>query len=443
MGTKKTKPRGLAHPGVVLVRPNAARRSGWLGRFKDADSGKVRTESLPVLEAKTVEGREQWAKRKSLALAKRREALEAGAARNTGTSLADACDRYFKAHPQLRERTVEGYRAAADKLVTWAKAAGVGSADDLTRPQLMAFRETLILEPKRKPATGARRGKREATTERRSPERINSELRKVGTVLGYLIDADLFPRLTRDDLRRALKRLPVTTERREYLKPVELQALLEACRAHDAETFAETRDEHAGDGRKRIGQTPRYDPIAPFVAFVLLTGCRFGEALAVTWEQVDLDALDHSGHPVGEIHLRGADNKTKHARTIGLEVSPALRAMLAGMRPKDGKGPVFGLSRGTADAAAKRLRTEYSAPASFTWQALRRTCGTFLTNAPGIFGASSAYRSAKQLGHSVAVAERHYVGLVRGIPADVRTLEDAMQIGKLVASDPAESKTMV
>jgi hypothetical protein len=59
---------------------------------------------------------------------------------------------------------------------------------------------------------------------------------------------------------------------------------------------------------------------------------------------------------------------------------------------------------------------------------LRQTCGTYLTNAPGIFGAASAYRSAKQLGHSVAVAERHYVGLVRGIPRDARTLEGAMQV---------------
>jgi hypothetical protein len=30
----------------------------------------------------------------------------------------------------------------------------------------------------------------------------------------------------------------------------------------------------------------------------------------------------------------------------------------------------------------------------------------------------------------VQVAERHYVGRVRGIPADARTLEDAMQITK-------------
>jgi hypothetical protein len=68
---------------------------------------------------------------------------------------------------------------------------------------------------------------------------------------------------------------------------------------------------------------------------------------------------------------------------------------------------------------------------------MRRTCGTYLTNAPGIF-AASAYRSAKQLGHSVQVAEKHYLGLARGISPTARTLEAAMQIesvlGRVIAA---------
>jgi ribosomal protein L27 len=132
----------------------------------------------------------------------------------------------------------------------------------------------------------------------------------------------------------------------------------------------------------------------------------------------DLKALDHEGRKVGEIHLTGAGTKTHKARTVGLEVSPALRAMLAALHLRSGgKGSVFGLSKGAVDAAAKRLRGEYGAPDTFTWQALCRTCGTYLTNAPGILGAASAYRSAKQLGHSVQVAERHYLGPRAGHPS--------------------------
>jgi hypothetical protein len=114
-------------------------------------------------------------------------------------------------------------------------------------------------------------------------------------------------------------------------------------------------------------------------------------------------------------------------------VSPALRALLAALRlSTGGKGKVFRLTADAADAAAKRLKREFGAPSDFGWQMLRRTCGTFLTNAPGIFNAASAYRSAKQLGHSLAVAERHYLGVERGIPRDARTLEAAMQIEELV-----------
>ena len=47
---------------------------------------------------------------------------------------------------------------------------------------------------------------------------------------------------------------------------------------------------------------------------------------------------------------------------------------------------------------------------------------------------ASAYRSAKQLGHSVSIAERHYVDVMRGIPRDARTLEAAMQIEAQMAA---------
>lgn len=428
MATKKrAAKKGTAkHPGVALIAPKPEKRTGWVARFRDPDSRKIREESLPRTVT-TAEGREQWARRKSHGIAQRKLDLEGGAARATGTALNTALDRYFEAHGQLRERTRKIYRTAADKLAEWGKANQVTSADHLTRAKLMAFREALIVEPKRAPVANAKRGKFAPSATRRSAVSINQELRSVRTVLGYLRDLDQFPKLTHDDLRRALKRLPTTDERIDFLKPAECKQLLQAALAHDADTFTETRAEHVGDGRRRIGTTLRYDPIAPFVAFVLLTGCRFDEALKLTWEQVDLAAHDHDGREVGEIHLAGAATKTHRARTIGLEVSPALRAMLAGMRPEDAAGPVFGYSRNAVEAAAKRLRGDYKAP-TFTWQSLRRTCGTYLTNAPGIFGAASAYRSAKQLGHSVAVAERHYLGLVRGISPTAKTLEDAMGI---------------
>ncbi|HEY6723816.1 MAG TPA: hypothetical protein VI197_07280 [Polyangiaceae bacterium] len=298
------------------------------------------------------------------------------------------------------------------------------SADDLTGPKLLAFRADLVREKRRVHVKGGRRGELKTTEQARSPATVNQELRAIRTILGYLRKCGLLPRLTTDGLRDGLERLKVSHERVDYLKPHELRQLLAAAVRHDAARFTETRAEHAG--LIPLGSTWRYEPVAPFVACVLLSGMRRTEALTLEAKQVDLESFDNDGRVVGEIHLTGA-TKTKRARTLDLAVSPALRELLEATL-KSKRKRVFRLTKGTAAAAVKRLIAEYQAPENFGWQMLRRTCGCFLTNAPGIFGAASAYRSAKQLGHSVLVAERHYVDVVRGIPREARTLEHAMQI---------------
>jgi integrase len=431
----------------VLVRPKESTGHAlWRARYADPDSGRIVWVSLDPLVVRTLEQRRDWAIRKSRALARRRMELEGGAPRTTGTSVEDGVSDYFKAHVHLRKRTVDWYKAATDKLVAWCSSAGAHSLDDITRARLIQFRDALVKQPKHSAERLGKRGAFKPGAERRSAHSVNRDLRSVGTVLRYLVDRDLLPRCTHDDLRRALKPMKAEREQVEYLRPHELQQLLQAALRHDAATFTATRDEHAG--RRQAGGTLRYQAIAPFVATVLLTGARFAEVVELEWSQVDLDALGPDGARVGEIRLRGADTKTHHGRTIALEVSPALRALLAAMKlANDGGGPVFALTRGEAVAAAKRLLRVYGAPNSFSWQALRRTCGTFLTNAPGIFGAASAYRSAKQLGHSVTVAERHYVDIARGISRDARALEAAMQVESelrdvVARLEPASSRSV-
>jgi hypothetical protein len=48
-------------------------------------------------------------------------------------------------------------------------------------------------------------------------------------------------------------------------------------------------------------------------------------------------------------------------------------------------------------------------------------------NAKSIFGDAAAFVIAKRMGHSVAVSEKLYAGLVE-VPPDAKTLEAAMQI---------------
>lgn len=412
---KDVRPRKAktTHPGVTIIRPNeASRRVAWGLRWVDPDTGKTKKTRLDPDVYTTAKHRLRAAEALSRQIVQRKAELERGAVRMTGSTVAAEVERYFKDHAHLREKTLRTYRDAASKLVAWCEGSGVESVDGLDRSQLLAFRASLIAEPKRGERKGLPRGMAAPTTERRSAHTVNRELRAVGTVLNYLRKAGRLPRLDSDDIADGLERLRAPREPIAFLRAPEIARVLEAALAHDA------------DGEARA-------PIAPAVLGALTTGMRLGELVRVTWRDVDLEAKGESGESVGEIVIRGAESKTGIGRVVDLSVSPKLRELLEVMRPSDPKGldaPVFGVTYDEATAAGKRLAKAYEAPEGFSWQACRRTCGTFLTNAPGIFGAASAYRSARQLGHSVSVAERNYLGVVRGIAPEARTLEAAMQI---------------
>lgn len=426
---KRNRRRKSPHPGVkIKKRTRASGLISWRAHYIDPDTGREVAITIDPLACPTKEARTVWAKNLARTLAKRRMDAASGKRPSEVQAIGAAIDGYLEtAGRRLRPNTIEAYAGALERLRAWAPAVRVKSTADLTRPKLVQLREHLIALPKGGPKKGGRRGARKASKEQRSPYSVNREVRGIKTVLLEWRLKGMTPNLTKDDITDALGLLPIPHEAPKYLAAAELRKLLAAARRHDDETFEATRQEHAG-ARPR-GSTARYEPISPFLIYLLLSGCRRGEALALTWEMVDLEALDHSGARVGEIRLPAAITKTHRARTIGLEVSPALRQLLVSLKIRSGgASSVFGLQADGVEAARRRLRGTYGAP-EFSWQILRSTASTFLTNSH-IFGAATHYLSAKQLGHSVTVAERRYAGVIRGISRDARTLEAAMQIEK-------------
>ena len=410
------------HPGVTLVPPKSGGRASWRATWIDADSGQRKWARLDSgKEGKNRETRQAWAQRKARELRDRKLDLDTGSPQREAVPIAEAIERFYDAHPDLRGGTVRTYEVGTRRFEAWAEQAKVQTTADLNRRTLMAFRESVVNATKQAAKFGGDRGEYEGTGQRRAPRTINRELREVKRVLDYLRKCDLMAHVTKDDLLDAFDSTPVAHERRDHLSPKELQKVLEAAQRHDAGNPDRLRP---------------VDPIAPFVAFVLLTGMRLSEALNIEWADVKLDALDHGGKTVGEIHVRASATKTRKARTIGLEVSPALRKLLAALRLRSGgQGRVFEeLTEGVVKKAKERMRDEYGAPAGFTWQALRATCGTFLVNASGVYGTAAVFMESRQLGHSVTVAERDYVGLIRGIDPGLRSLESAMQIRKQVSA---------
>lgn len=421
------------HPGVVLLtRTLPSGATSVRARFTDPDTDRVTYTTLDLTDLSTQEARREWAIRKSKALARRRMDLEAGAPRLAQTDLSGALKGFYEAAGhRLKASTLTNYRHGIEKLAGWAARHGVQHTEDVTAPRLAAFRDALVAEGKHVAAKGATRGARRRTEGRRSPVTVNTYLTGAKVLLNHWRALGLVPALSKDAISDALKPLREHREEPEYLQQAELVALLEAAIRHDAGRYTETREEHAGKRAK--GTTARYAPIAPFVTFVLLAGCRRSEALSVRWEDIDLAAKDREGNTVGEIRLRAHATKTKRARTIGLEVSPGLRKLLATLKlqAQAKAGYVFGgaepYTAALVEAARDRLQSEYGAPA-FTWQMLRSTCATYLTCSSGIWGSATVFLSAKQLGHSVRIAEQHYLGVHRGIAADANTLEAAMGV---------------
>ena len=258
------------HPGVILTKKkNASGTVSWRARVSDPDKG-TRYIYLNRLGLTNEESRTNWAKRKSKQILRRRAQIEAGEPPESETPLSEAVGEYFEDKVELREKTVRTYRRSLGHLDEWAGKQGVHLVEEITGPLLMQFRVHLIKMPFKRQAVGGRRGGRRETGKRRSGRTINRDLQEVRTFLNYQRKLARLPRLNRDDINDVMENVRAEQSLPKFLRGTVVRQLLQAAFRHDAETFQATRAEHRGE--RAPGATPRYEPISPFLAAVLLTG---------------------------------------------------------------------------------------------------------------------------------------------------------------------------
>jgi integrase len=421
-------------PGVVVYKAKlgeGGRAYRWRAKWMDPETGRWKFRDLAKEGCSNAEKRKAWAKDRVRKIEKKKAELEeerkAAQEAADQTELKMAVKVYLREREgELRAKTVTGYRQSAALLLEWARVEGVEVVEDLDPALLGNLRVFVRDRPHRHAAQGGRRGELEAGDRPRKPPTINRDLRALRTLLTEWRRQGRLPQLDSDaiaDRLRGVKDLrPVLT----HLRSSDLRKLVAAAMRHDAVTWKMTRKEKE-EGREP-GSTPRFPPITPFLLTTLLTGARFSEVLGLTWSEVDLEA--------DAIVLDAARVKTGQGRRIDLAVSPSLRGVLAELklRARESERVFAEHTSGTVNASRRRLMKHFGAP-PFSWQELRRTCGTFLTCAPGIYGAASAFLSAKRLGHSVLIAEKHYVGALGGLPGAAQTLEGVMGI-ETVAMTP-------
>lgn len=409
---------------VKLIRLERAGGVTWAARWIDPVTGKGKQESLTALGFTDEADCRKWCEGRAQSLRNTMQAIAAGTAVVTQTTVADAVKQFHDAKgAELKTGTMLVYHEATGPFAAWAAANGLAHVEGLNLAKLSAFRDWLVALPAhvqaKKHGMGKGKSARVPSDRKRSPETINKKLRAMRTVAGFWRKRGLCPLLDSDAIADALEFSKVKRKAPEYLRVPEIRKLLESVARHDAELDDGKGHHHA--------------PIGDFLVAALLSGCRFSELANLRWDCVDLDAQ--------EIRLSEHDTKTGHARTVDLDVSPHLAALLAHRQLQaEGNRFVFGpMKRDVAEAARKRLVRDFGAP-RFYWHLLRKTTGTFLTCAPSIYGAASAFMAAKRQGHSVAVSEKHYAGAEKGISPAADTLEKAMGVADLLPAPVAASK---
>lgn len=229
-------------------------------------------------------------------------------------------------------------------------------------------------------------------------------------------------------------KLPEPHHETEVYSADQVQSFLKcALQLSDPNRVAEyTRTKH---GKKEaVAQRVNFSPaVLPLGILLACTGMRRGEALILKWEQVKLE----------EGILRIVEPKNNRIRTLPLigdrlgDVSPTLLAWLKARKDAFPKAPfVLPINGELRPAYAKHGWMKAAASNDVLPQGLRRTFEGFLARA-GIPPAIAAL----WMGHSSAVADKHYHGYQKNVCAG-STVEEMLGIKAIIEADIARLQAL-
>lgn len=366
------------HRGVRLLELAGGR---WVGRHKDAVSGRIVQTDLLPLGLTNENLRTRWAIAKSKSLAVLRAQVDASGAGSIPMPIEKAHADYLDTlgNQFTRRARTPPLRSLVEAL----SKRGVKNVQDITGPDLVAWAGTV-----HKPSHGY------------MPATRNLYMRVATTWLRWCRVSGWLPRVDVETIANSLPKVKLLRDAIDLLQPPDIRKLLAA---------AERQDADVGD---------RYPHVGPLVLLLLLTGLRWGEGAELLWHEVDLAEKC--------IRLPAARTKTATGRTVTLSECPTLLELLAAMRLRAGKqARVFPwASRDKCGTLRRRLTRDYGAPAGWSFHQLRRTCGSLLVNG-AVLGGATTFLTAKRLGHSLVLAEKAYLGALRGVVSGATTIEAA------------------
>jgi integrase len=312
--------------------------------------------------------------------------------------------------------TVRRYRDSLEQWASWCEKRDCMHLNQLVRTGLSEW-------------VAARLGTLSLTArgEPRKVSTINQEVKPVRQMLVAAALAGRLVHLSSDAIRGALKRLTQEAPTPRCYSVPEIRDALRAAMDFDVSPL----------------KSRRSAPTAPLVAAGLLGGLRRGELASLQVHDVLFDAPSDYDPSIttGVDVLRLPKHKVKTgvARDVQMvPYSPLLGELMRELiRGRAGHERVFRMSYQSMGSLSKRLRAAgRTPPKGFCMKDLRSTCATYQSPLVG-----NAKAKADRLGHTLAVAEEHYLALPSGTPLTAPDLETVMQCAPELREIIARLKT--